>query len=71
MPVPLTYVAYFMAVLVANLVVVWLVIKRTSLDRGSEDEAGGEGRVRCPECGRENDAWYQFCESCLEDLSSA
>lgn len=70
MPIPEWFVLYFAAVLVGNLIVVWLVIRRTSLDTGEDDEEGGRGRVRCPECNAENEARFQFCESCLGELAT-
>lgn len=71
MPIPEWFIPYFAVVLVANLLVVWVVIRRTAVDRDADDESGGRGRVRCPECDTENEAWYQFCESCLDELPSA
>lgn len=68
MPVPEYFLWYFPAILLFNLVVVWYVIRRSSLDRDADDDSGGSGGIRCPECQAENDAWFQFCGSCLEEL---
>lgn len=70
MPIPPWFILYFIAVLAANLLVVWIVIRRTALDTDADDDGTGRGRVRCPECETENDARFQFCESCLEDLTA-
>ena len=68
MPIPEWFLLYFPVILAFNLLVVWLVIKRTSYTPDEGDEEGGRGRVACPECGTENEARFQFCESCLTDL---
>lgn len=69
LPIPEWFLGYFAVILLANLLVVWIVIRRTSLDPEADDESPGGGQVRCPECDTSNEARFRFCESCLHDLS--
>lgn len=67
MVIPTWFIGYFLAILGFNLLVVWLVIRRTAIDRDDTDEPGG-GIVRCEACGEENEGRFQFCQSCLNEL---
>ena len=67
MVIPTWFIGYFVAILGFNLLVVWLVIRRTAVDRDSADEPGG-GIVKCESCDTENEGSFLFCESCLEEL---
>ena len=67
MPFPDWLLWYLPAIFLFNLLVVWLVIRRSSPDTSDDDTPGG-GRIQCPDCQTENDARFQFCRSCLEEL---